>query len=43
MERMVEICCGSYYDGLYYVLRAIKKAKSEVACKINNKLREKLG
>ena len=32
-----------YYDGLYYVLRAIKKAKSEVAYKINNKLREKLG
>lgn len=31
-----------YYDGLYYVLRAIKKAKSEVSFKINEKLKEKL-
>ena len=42
-EREGRLHGASTPPGQSDVLRAIKKAKSEVACKINNKLREKLG
>lgn len=38
-----DIYSKGYYDGLFYVLRAIKKAKALLSSKINIKLREQIG